>query len=356
MNNAWFDLLKSSNIDVPTSSSDVAEASVPMAEDVPQLVDLSGLSILEITGEDASSFLQGQFCNDLNQVSATQAQLTGYCTPKGRLLALPTIVGFEQGFRLLMPAELKEAFTKRLSMFIMRSRVTLTEREDWICTGIVTDRSGALGSAAAELGSLPAAPMDAATSQTQQIIQWQGDHSDGLRARYLVLASVEDQIRLWQAASRLPRRSQSTWRLGDISAGVPSITGGTLEAFVPQMINLQLINGLSFTKGCYPGQEIVARMQYLGKLKRHMRLFVSQSGASSSSEAPVPGDALSTASDDNAGVVVDAVLQQGGGLWLLAVVKVSANEETLFCRDRELEAHALPYELPSLVAEQSEAG
>ena len=115
------------------------------------------------------------------------------------------------------------------------------------------------------------------------------------------------------------------------------------------MVNLQLIDALSFTKGCYPGQEIVARMQYLGKIKRHMQRFVMPlPDAADASLAPKQGDALVNGDDINAGIVVDAVTMDGQ-LELLAVVKVSAATDTFTFQGGSLSTVALPYELPSLV-------
>ncbi len=315
-----------------------------------QLVDLSSLCIVDITGNDATSFLQGQFSNDLAKVTATSAQITGYCTPKGRLLALPLIVGLAQGYRLLIPEDIKDGFLKRLSMFIMRADVQVTERKECTVTGIIADTRNELGPLTGFLGGLPAAVMDAASSADDQLVRWHDAHGaeadSGSRARYLFMAGISRQVELWREGAGLPQSGQALWRLNDIRAGIPSITSGVLEAFVPQMLNLQLIGGLSFTKGCYPGQEIVARMQYLGKLKRHMRRFTMPHAADQS--IPAPGVSLAAAGDEDAGRVVDAVAGPDGQVEVLAVVKVALSEGSLTFEGRTLTAQAMPYELPSL--------
>lgn len=350
MSNEWAEMIKNLGIE-PAGSElpEVAEAQQGADASV-QLHDLSDWKVVEVTGADAASFLQGQFCNDLQQVSVTRAQITGYCTPKGRLLALPTIVGHENGFRLLIKSAVKDAFIKRLRMFVMRSDVTLNDRDDLICSGIVADKSQSVGDLQDTLGALPLAPLDVATSENSQLIRWHDDHVCETRSRFVHIANLADSVAMWNQSGS-EKRSHARWRAGDISAGVPCITDGTTEAFVPQMINLQLIDALSFTKGCYPGQEIVARMQYLGKLKRHMRLFKLPGGDVSM----VPGVKLSAAEDTDAGTVVDAVTTnisgEGGDsrfTLLLAVVKVSSDASALVFEGRELEVMDLPYELPSL--------
>jgi folate-binding protein YgfZ len=355
MSNEWVEILKSYEIE-PFDADAATMAQVEKtSQETPQIVDLSGFSIVEVTGDDAQAFLQGQFCNDLKQVSSTHAQITGYCTPKGRLLALPTIVGIDSGFRLLVPQSVKEAFIKRLSMFVMRSKVSIREMSEMRCVGVIAADDGTGGIIQSLFGSVPVAPFDVSTSPNVQIIRWHDDHARRQRARFLVIADNETIKSLWNGQTEVVRSGHGAWRLADISAGVPSVTGGVVEAFVPQMMNLQLIDGLSFTKGCYPGQEIVARMQYLGKLKRHMRFFQLPLQATPVSTSPVAGSKLSCGSDQEAGVVVDAAQLGDDAIFMLAIVKVSANEGVLQYEDRDLVAHDLPYELPSLISDKSDA-
>ena len=365
MTNEWVETLRGSAITDNKSGPEYADSVDDLATDSVQLVDLSALKIVEISGDEAAKFLQGQFCNDLSKVSSTHAQMTGYCTPKGRLLALPTIVGYENGFRLMIPTDVADNFLKRLRMFIMRSDVTVKELDDWVCVGLIANEGGQLGAAAdKQLGALPLSPMDATTSETRQVVRWHDDLSASTSTdashpgyhRYLSLASVDDQVTLWKNSADAVKRSCAAWRLADISAGVPSVTKGVSETFVPQMLNLQLIDALSFTKGCYPGQEIVARMQYLGKLKRHMRLFKLSLADKNQVSPPLAGDSLATESDTDAGVVVDAVRNGTKEILILAVAKVSANTSTFFMAGEQLHALNLPYSLPSLDDSHADAG
>ena len=319
--------------------------------DSPLWVDLSYLSVVKVSGGDAVDFLKGQFCNDLGAVSADHAQLNGYCTPKGRLLALPIVVGTESGFLLLVPDSVSEAFVKRLSMFVMRSDVTIEIKDECLCTGIISDSAGDWGQAFSPSLELAEEPLSAAMeSSNRHIISWHPMEIGGARRqRRLVIAAESQQLADWQNHRDRPTSSASVWRLGDIQQGVPSVMASTSDAFVPQMVNLQLIDALSFTKGCYPGQEIVARMQYLGKIKRRMlRFAIPLVDVVDASVVPSAGDALVNGDDGNAGVVVDAVIHDGH-VELLAVIKVSADENTFAFQGAALSAATLPYDLPSLV-------
>ncbi len=352
MTQQWLETLGDNGAIAGSAADSVTELKGYTTAMLPQLSALSDHSAYEITGEDATAFLQGQFCNDLAKVSATQAQITGYCTPKGRLLALPTIVGWEGGYRLIVPNSVAEAFIKRLTMFVMRSKVTIKPLEDWAVVGITATPDGNLGKAGSIVGPLPSGDdMAVSTSEDAQLIRCSDDLSGVQpRARYLRVASIEAQLELWNTCDDAEKRSANAWRLADVSAGVPSIKEGVVESFVPQMINLQLINGLSFTKGCYPGQEIVARMQYLGKLKRHMRVFslAISDQPFSGYEHVTPGAALVSGTDQNAGIVVDAMPTSEGEILVLAVTKVTATDEPFLLAEHTLAPRPMPYELPSM--------
>lgn len=347
----WRDVLQADKAAPRVAADSVDELKIHTEATTLQFSALSSYLIYEISGEDAQSFLQGQFCNDLAQVSSKQAQITGYCTPKGRLLALPLITGFDGGYRLLVPAGIADAFIKRLSMFVMRSKVTIKPLEDWAAVGITAPVSSSPDELSALLGPVPEVPMSVNSSEAAQLIRWHDDHSGPTaRSRYLRLGTLESQHELWTGAQHAGKSSDNTWRLGDISAGIPNITEGVLEAFVPQMINLQLIDGLSFKKGCYPGQEIVARMQYLGKLKRHMRVFSMKfdSGSIDINDSLKPGAVLASGADENAGIVVDALPTSSDSALVLAVTKVKSNDDPFMLSNVALTPAEMPYELPSV--------
>ena len=306
------------------------------------LVDASPMAVVEITGDDATSFLQSQFCNNMEAVSADQGQLSGYCTPKGRLLAFFSVIAVAGGYRLLLPQTMVEVFVKRLQMYVLRAKVSVAVRDDLVCVGLVAGASGQL-----ELAEkvLPASKLAVVSQGELQTVRWHDDYIAGAgRQRYLCVATPAVMAELWeQLVPTAVCAAFDRWRLADISAGVPRLIEQTREAFVPQMVNLHLIDALSFTKGCYPGQEIVARMQYLGKLKRHMRRYHVNG-----ENVPPPGTAVHAGDDSGAGQVVDAV-RGPHGVELLAVVKTGA-DTGLTVADQPMQAKDLPYQLPTLSA------
>lgn len=282
------------------------------------LVDLSHLSILRARGDDTQSFLQGQTSNDIRLVSETRSQLSAYCNPKGRMLAIFRIFKFGDDYCLQLPGELAEATLKRLRMFVMRAKVKL----DLIDTELL--RIGLSGPKAQQIiaqvaGAAPVAPDDCLATQGIVILRLPGPH-----ARFELIATPERMLTLWPSLGEHAQPAgPAVWSWLDIQAGIPTVLPGTTEEFVPQMANLELVGGVSFTKGCYPGQEIVARMHYLGRLKQRMfRAHVA------SVEQPVPGAPVFAPDlpGQSTGSVVDAQVSPQGGYDLLAVVHLSSLE------------------------------
>jgi folate-binding protein YgfZ len=304
------------------------------------LADLSELGLLRVSGADARTFLQGQVTNDVRQVSAEHSQLNSLCSPKGRMLANFRVFEREGDLYLQLPRTGLEAVRKRLQMFVLRSQVTLEDVSDQLV------RIGIAGGCAEQL--LPEVPAAASGATCHPppltIIRLPGD-----RPRFELIGPADAVIAFWEQSASLARPAgPDFWALMDIRAGLPTVYPETTEAFVPQMVNLQLIDGVSFTKGCYTGQEVVARMQYLGKLKRRMYL-----ARVDSAEAPRPGDALYSPiseSGQGAGRVVDARPSPDGGHELLAVIEIAGAEHGgLRLGDPEgpqLTLQPLPYALP----------
>ncbi len=316
---------------------------------LPAFVSLSQSAVVDITGPDAAEFFQAQVCNDLRLLSPDSAQLNGYCHPKGRLLALFTVFAIDEGYRLILPLDIVEGFVKRLSMFVMRAKVVVQHRADLACLGVFTQ-----GSIQALPGlpdmTPPASPMVLHSDADVNCVRWfdapalpsevaAPEQSATAANRFVVVAPVAECDRLL-SLDNVAQTENAAWRWADVLAGIPSVSAANIEQFVPQMMNLQFLNGLSFKKGCYPGQEIVARMQYLGKLKRHMRAFRWQSD--NVNGLPEIGAALSSGDDAAAGRIVDAVSDATGGV-LLAVVKVDT--ENFEIDGQSLEPLALPYSM-----------
>ncbi len=287
------------------------------------LCALSGLACIEAAGADTVTFLQGQLTNDVKQVSAQHSQLAAWCSVKGRALAVFRVLQRENVHYLLAPQDRLETVLKRLTMYILRSQVKLRDvSQKLLCIGV----GGVHAAAALEqlLGYAPPAEVDAAMTQAGVTLL----RVAGVQPRFMLLAAPASVAQLWAALKAVPEVTPAgvaAWDLQDILAGLPQVFAQTAEAFLPQMLNLQAINGISFKKGCYTGQEIVARTQYLGKLKR--RLFIAQLAQD---ECPAPGTALFAASgEQSVGQVVNASPHPDGGCVCTAVIQIASTEQPL---------------------------
>jgi len=310
------------------------------------MADLSHYGLIRFSGEDAKTFLQGQLTCDIQEVNPHKAQYGSYCTPKGRILA--TFLLWQQGedFLMQLPASLAAAIQKRLSMYVLRAKVTLSNAsDDWIRIGIAGPRAAALIDTIASTSG--------GFSQSLQVM-----HDKEISFLYLsqqrieLITTLENAPELWNRLSQHAKTAGAgCWDWLTIASGIPVILPETQEMFLPQMINLDAIGGVSFKKGCYPGQEIVARTQYLGKLKR--RMFLAHIDTSQTITA---GDALysNDMEDQSSGNIVNAALSPHGGFDVLAVIQQSSVET---CRIHwqslqgpALEIKSLPYPLPDSIA------
>lgn len=342
MNSDWQQFLQSQGATLDDAGQTRFDADALLPDCA--LCDLSGQGLIRVSGSDARSFLQGQFTNDVTKVGPGRSQLSGFCSPKGRMLALFRIFQRGDDLFLMLPRERLEAVLKRLSMFVLRAQVTLSDAsDDLVLAGIAGDCAP---------GLVPEAPADAdhsASADELTVIRLPDD-----RPRFLVVGEPAAMQDWWQrAAAEATPAGPDCWPLLDIRAGIPSVVDATTEAFVPQMANLQLVDGVSFTKGCYTGQEVVARMQYLGTLKRRMyRVHLA------TDSCPPPGTELFSASSESgqgAGKVVDARPSPEGGCEGLVVCQISSMDAgDLRLGDADgpaLQATDLPY--PFEVAEQA---
>lgn len=233
--------------------------------DGPACCGLAGYGLLRISGEDAAPFLQGQCTCDVTALAPERSGVGAFCTPKGRVIASFRLLRAEQGFYLLLAADLAETVRKRLQMYVLRSKVVLedlTPRRGMI--GLLGGGSEALRDACGiEAPQEPGAWLETPGSLFLRL----DDHT----GRFLVAADMDTAPRLWSRLSEnLPRVHPDLWRLRDIAAGFPEIVAATSEEFLPQMLNLDALEGIGFQKGCYTGQEIVARTHFLGQVKRRM--------------------------------------------------------------------------------------
>ena len=243
---------------------------------------LSRYGLLSVAGADARAFLHAQLTNDIEHLPADRAALAGWCSAKGRLLASFLVIPSAEGFLLQLARDLAAPVAKRLSMFVLRAKVKIAdESESWEQFGLWEAGSSTEG------------------------VAWAGRIATvhiGER-RFLQLAprgEIQEPV----------NADETAWALQEIRAGRPLITGATQDQFVPQMVNFEQIGGVDFKKGCYPGQEIVARAQYRGAVKRRMVHATAPAGV-----------ALQPGADFNGGTVVDVAPAESGSE-LLAVVPI----------------------------------
>lgn len=302
------------------------------------IAPLSHLGILAVDGEDAASFLHNQLTNDVLGLNVTAARLAGYCSPKGRLLA--TVQVWQSGERifLLLPNDILPAIQKRLQMFVLRAKVKLADVSDSM--GIIGLVNPATSLLATHFPDLPQEAY-AMRQSTEGVLIRQPDASGMIR--YLWVTSPQQAQDVINAAQPV---QASLWRWSEIQAGIAQITLPTQEQFVPQMLNFEIVGGVNFRKGCYPGQEIVARSQYLGKFKRRMML------ATIDAPEAAAGAEVFSASDPEqpCGMLVNAEKGPDGVIACLVEVKLDAMGQTVHLGAADgplLTFGSLPYPLPA---------
>jgi folate-binding protein YgfZ len=300
------------------------------------------LGMILVTGEDAADFLQNQLSNDIELIDETRYQMSSYSTPKGRMLAIFRVIQISNGYILFTPKSIVITTLQKLQLYVVNARVNLADASAHFARMIIqTDSSEIEG-----METLPT--QTGSVYQDDSIISLQLEPVNK-QSRFLVCCLSFEQIReLWLSlAKTLKLGSFKSWQLSEINAAIPVIYPDTVEEFVLQMTNLNQLDGVSFKKGCYPGQEIVARMQYLGKLKR--RMFLSRF---KSDQCPLPGDNLVTEGKDivdGSGKIVDAVMDDDGYCHCLYVAQIpkaeSAQLRLLKTPDIKFSPADLPYSI-----------
>ncbi len=285
-------------------------------------VDLSYLGLICISGSDAQSFLQGQLSCDIRTLDTNTATYGGYCTPKGRLLSSFLIWrGAENtDYWLQLPVNLVQPMIKRLSMFVMRAKVVLQDKTDALVRiGIVGRNAMALLNECLTEITPTLHTLSVLHTDKGQVIR----HSD---YRVEIITTPAQANTTWEQCKRVMTPAETDcWKWQEICEGIPTIQIETQEAFIPQMINLDKIGGVSFQKGCYPGQEIVARTQYLGKLKKRLyRAYIKSSNTVAAGDLLYSEDMEQQAS----GMIINAApafsSNTNGGSDVLAVIQISS--------------------------------
>ncbi len=269
---------------------------------------LNHFELLRFSGTDAHTFLQGQLTCDVLQVTPTAARYGGYCTPKGRLIADFLLTRMPQAYLMHLPADSWAMLAERLRKFVLRTKVEIGRETALHAIGIAgPDAVGLLRQC---VGEPPRLPLESVQHAGASMLRLPG-------AAFLAIAREADMAGLWdELARQATPAGMDSWNWLQIHAGIPWITAATREQFVPQMVALDAIGGVDFQKGCYPGQEVVARTRYLGEVKRALRFGHGEGPAAA-------GDALLRADGLSVGMVVNAAPAPDGGTDLLAVVQTS---------------------------------
>ncbi|MGB4673343.1 MAG: folate-binding protein [Azovibrio sp.] len=315
--NTWQQSLSALGATFDPDNTDVQHFGDPTAELAAAaqgtiLVPLLHFSCIEASGSDAKAFLQAQLTNDLNSLQAGQAQLSAWCSAKGRMLASLVNYPLGENYRLMLATDLLPAILQRLRMFVLRSRVTLADLSQTLGHLGLAGTGVEAALAAAGLPT-PEMPMTTATQDQVSIIRLSP-------ARVILAAPLTELSALWQKLATLATPAgRPAWQYRDVQEAFPWITGATREEFVPQMADFEKMGGVSFHKGCYPGQEVVARTQYLGKVKRHLYRLKSPVPLSPGEELHAPASP-----DQSAGKVITCAPSPDRGFVALAVVLAPA--------------------------------
>jgi hypothetical protein len=300
------------------------------------LCNLSHFGLISVSGEDATTFLQGQLTNDINQVTESQSQLSAYCTPKGRAVATFFITQRQGIYYLSLSRDLLEPTLKRLRMYVMRSKVVL---EDATTSLIHFGYASPDGDKRLQalLGKVPANAYDTVQVNNLTIMR-----QPAPIPRFKILGELDEARHLWEQLNvNAACVGRISWDYLNILSGVPMVTKASSEAWVPQMMNMHLINGVSFTKGCFPGQEIVARLKYLGKSKRQMYRI----GIPHCVTMPAVGTNVASSNDPEAGTILNATLNPDGYVEALAVMKIAEATHPLHMGEYAVKVLELPYTL-----------
>ena len=284
------------------------------------LSNLSDRGLLEIAGEDAETFLQNQLTNDISKISESEHQLTAWCNPKGRIIANFRAFKRGQNIYLIMAKDLVETVMTKLSRYIMMSKVSISDATDSLV------HFGYAGENAEDdlsqiLDKVPTAPNETLNQGALTILRLPGE-----TPRFEVFGDVTEASDLWSKCNvRAAPVSSQAWDFMNIRAGRPVVIAACTEDWIPQMLNFIQIDGVDFQKGCYPGQEVVARLNYLGKTKRRMYLLLIETD-----QVPNCNDAIVNAEGAEIGKVVNAVANPDDLVECLAVLKIADAENLMY--------------------------
>lgn len=308
MTNAWQSIVEQQQtISINTDS-----------ESTSLFIPLTHFGVLKVAGEDSQDFLQNLLTNDVASLTTNNSQLSGFCNAKGRLFAIFLLIRRKDYYQIILPKSMCELLQQRLTMYVLRSNVTITDQTNDVVL----------------LGLTQASEDQIEFLDLSKDIYQGHVHSDNLSIklpsetdRWLFIVPKDQAEQLCQTLDEQQWQlaPENVWDLIDIEAGLPMIFPESKEKFTPQQVNLDLVNGVSFKKGCYPGQEVVARLHYLGKPSRRMFLAEAQTG-----QLPDGATEVTDNEGNIAGHVVCAQHIDNNSLRLLLSLKLTEHEPKVF--------------------------
>ncbi len=282
----------------------------------PLLSDLSHHGLIKVYGEDAESFLQNQLTNDIRNITEKKFQINAWCSPKGRIIATFKVFKRDDAYFLSLSQDLLEHVLKKLGMYVMMSKVTLEDATQSLAHfGLSADSTKNAEEALQGLSS------------NVSVVKIAGKPSNKELSRFEIFGEATDLKAFTENIKSAP---ENHWAYLNIQAGLPSISQASTEAWIPQMINFIVVDGVDFKKGCYPGQEVVARLNYLGKTKRRMYHIQIDTN-----ELPEIGASIASEKDNGAGKILNAVINPNGKVEALAVLKIAEATNNLTLANNE---------------------
>ncbi|WP_110687380.1 YgfZ/GcvT domain-containing protein [Salinicola aestuarinus] len=302
------------------------------------LSPLSHLTILECEGADAARFLQGQMSANVEHADGRFAPLTAFSTPKGRMLANAEVLKVaENRYWLLLATSLAEPLSQQLNKFAPFYKTTLTRRDDIVLIGLVGEP---MSMSQTELPDLPTNAWQMSQNKTALALR-----QPGPRPRWLLALDEASAIEQWnRLAVDLPVAGNRLWKREDIDAGLAWLDAARLDSYLPQMLNWEALGGVSFRKGCYTGQEIVARAHFRGQVKRRLQIATLCEAT-----PPLPGTEIRDADGKRVGELFQAIVKTtGDACHALVILNTGKEAEPLSLEGRALTIEPLPYPLERL--------
>lgn len=346
MNSDWNDFL---TIDTKNNADAAAQHAQEHAKasDGDIQCHLSQYGLIVVAGPDAASFMQGQFTNDVTKVDSEHAQLNAFCSNKGRMISNFTLFRYQENYFISIHKSLVETTIEHLQGYILSAQVAVQDvTEQLVPIGICGEI------ATKKLADMLQTSADTTLTNAQHSVSANSDYiaiktADDM-PRYHVFSEMEKAKKLWSSLNdEVTTVHNSAWEYLNIQAGIPVISENTQEMFVPQMANMELLGAVNFKKGCYTGQEIIARMHYLGKLKK--RMYKVHIATTDKAQIPQAGDkvlAENARSGQNTGMLISAQPNPDGGYDALSVLQIADAQSALTLLDENgpsITVKILPY-------------